>query len=127
MIKVYGLAEQLNPVKARMSDVLHDCLTAVLQLPDDKRFQRFFPLPSEDFIFPADRSARFTQIEIHLMEGRSTETIKRLIHEIFWRFEQELALSPQDVEITVLVQPKTCWGFRGMTGDEVKLNYRLDL
>ncbi|MDO4694047.1 MAG: hypothetical protein Q4A62_05405 [Eikenella sp.] len=29
------------------------------------------------------------------MEGRSTETVKRLIHEIFRRFEQELALSPR--------------------------------
>ena len=60
MISVFGLAERLNPVKARMSDVLHQCLVDVLGLPADKRAQRFFPMAREDFYYPGGRSDAYT-------------------------------------------------------------------
>jgi hypothetical protein len=32
-----------------------------------------------------------------------------------------------DVEITVNEAPASNWGFRGMTGDEADLNYKIDV
>jgi hypothetical protein len=75
-IKVYGHKEQLNPVKAHLSQVIHACVVQALSLPPDKRFHRFFSLETEDFLFPADRSPRYTIIEISLFEGRSIEAKK---------------------------------------------------
>jgi phenylpyruvate tautomerase PptA (4-oxalocrotonate tautomerase family) len=127
MIRVYGIAEQLNPIKGRMSDVIHGVVQRVLGLPEDKRAQRFFPMDRADLYAPGGRSVAYTVIEIQLMEGRSVETKKALIHGLFGAFERELGIAPVDVEITLLEQPPHCWGFRGTTGDEAQLDYRLDV
>jgi hypothetical protein len=78
-IKIYGLREQLDPIKARLSDVIHSCIVEALQYPPEKRAQRFFPLDAEDFYYPADRSPRYTIVEISMFEGRSIATKKTLI------------------------------------------------
>ncbi len=39
--------------------------------------------------------------------------------------KEELNLDPVDLEITISEQPPCNWGFRGMTGDEAKLNYKV--
>jgi phenylpyruvate tautomerase PptA (4-oxalocrotonate tautomerase family) len=127
MISVFGLAERLNPVKARMSDVLHQCLVDVLGLPADKRAQRFFPMAREDFYYPGGRSDAYTQITIDLIAGRTEASKKALITAIFARFASELAIQPVDVEVTIREQPAHCWGFRGLTGDEASLPYRIDV
>jgi phenylpyruvate tautomerase PptA (4-oxalocrotonate tautomerase family) len=127
MICVFGLADRLNPIKARMSDVLQQCLVDVLGLPADKRAHRFFPMAAEDFHYPGGRSDAYTQITIDLIAGRSEATKKALIKAIFARFAGELAIQPIDVEITIREQPAHCWGFRGMTGDEASLSYRIDV
>ena len=127
MISVFGLAERLNPVKARMSDVLHQCLVDVLGLPADKRAQRFFPMAREDFYYPGGRSDAYTQITIDLIAGRTEASKKALITAIFARFASELAIQPVDVEVTIREQPAHCWGFRGLTGDEASLTYRIDV
>jgi hypothetical protein len=56
VISIFGLADHLNPIKARMSDVLHGCVVDVLGLPSDKRAHRFFPMVREDFYYPGGRS-----------------------------------------------------------------------
>ncbi len=61
-------------------------MTEALGLPVDKRFHRFVPLAAEDFVHPADRSERYTIIEIRMFAGRTTETKKALIRKIFQRF-----------------------------------------
>jgi 5-carboxymethyl-2-hydroxymuconate isomerase len=127
MISIFGLAERLNPIKARLSDVLHQCLVDVLGLPADKRAHRFFPMAREDFYRPGGRSDAYTQISIDLIAGRSEARKKALIQAIFARFASELAIEPVDVEITIREQPAHCWGFRGMTGDEASLTYRIDV
>jgi hypothetical protein len=35
MITIYGIDYNLNAKKAQMSDVLHNCMTTVLGLPED--------------------------------------------------------------------------------------------
>lgn len=128
MIIVYGIRERLDPIKAQLSDTLHQCLQEVLGLPEDKRAHRFVPLAREDFYFPGGRSDAYTLIEINLMAGRTEATQKALIKTIFQRLEQQLGLAPVDVEITIQEQRPYQWGFRGMTGDEARdLNYRLDV
>lgn len=125
MIVVYGIAEVLNPVKRQMSDALHASMMHVLGMPEEKRAHRFIPLAREDFFYPGGRTESYTVVEINLMEGRKVETKKRLIKDIFSRFQRELGIDPVDVEITIKEQPDHCWGFRGLTGDEAKLNYNL--
>lgn len=126
MIVIYGLKEQLNPIKADLSDVIHSCMQQVLGIPEDKRAQRFIPMDREDFYYPGGRSDAYTVIEINMMAGREPETLKKLIKTLFTSIENELAISPIDVEITIKEQPAHCWGFRGMTGDEAKdLKYKV--
>lgn len=125
MIHIYGLATELNPIKGRLSEVIHGAMQAILGMPADKRAHRFFPMADEDFYSPGGRTRAYTVIEIKMIAGRKTETIKALIKRLFADLEIELGLSPVDVEIVVLEQPAHCWGFRGMTGDEAKLNYEI--
>lgn len=108
-----------------MSGVLHQCMVSVLGMPEDKRAHRFIPLDKEDYYYPGGRSDAYTVIEINMMAGRKPETIKNLIKTIFAEFESKLGISPVDVEITVKEQPPHCWGFRGITGDEAKLGYKV--
>jgi hypothetical protein len=126
MIRVYGIASRLNPRKALVSDTIHRAMREVLGLPEDKRAQRFFPMLKEDFYMPGGRSEDYTVLEISMIEGRSVETKKALIRRLFALFE-EIGISPADLELTLYEQPSHCWGFRGMTGDEAKLNYRVDV
>jgi phenylpyruvate tautomerase PptA (4-oxalocrotonate tautomerase family) len=125
LILVYGIADRLGPIKRRLSDAIHSCMQAVLGLPDDKRAQRFIPLAREDMVVPGGRSDAYTVIEINMMQGRTEQTKKALIHRLFSVLHAEVGLAPADVEITIHEQPPHCWGFRGMTGDEARLNYEV--
>lgn len=126
-IKTYGVREHLDPVKARMSDVIHSCVVDALSFPQDKRAHRFFPLDREDFYYPAGRTERYTILEISLFEGRSVEAKKHLIRLLFERMQAELGLDPADLEITITETPKHNWGFRGQPGDEIGLNYKVEV
>ena len=126
-IKIYGLREHLDPVKARMSDVIHSCVVDTLSFPQDKRAHRLFGLDSEDFYYPAGRTERYTIVEISMFEGRSVEAKKTLIRLLFERMRSELGLNPADLEITITEAPKHNWGFRGQTGDEISLNYKVEV
>lgn len=128
MILIYGIDKQLNPIKARMSDVIHACMHAVLGMPEDKRAHRFFPMDKSDFYYPGGRSDAYTVVEINMMAGRKPETQKALIKALFAEFERQLDIAPVDLEITIKEQPPHHWGFRGMTGDEVKdLTYKVNV
>jgi phenylpyruvate tautomerase PptA (4-oxalocrotonate tautomerase family) len=124
-IKIYGIREHLQPVRDQLSEVLHRCVMDAFQYPADKRAHRFLYLEKEDFFYPAERSDRYTIIEISLFEGRSVEAKKKLYRLIFERFESELNLSPNDVEITLFETPLHNWGIRGKAGDELVLNYEV--
>jgi phenylpyruvate tautomerase PptA (4-oxalocrotonate tautomerase family) len=128
-IKIYGLAERLDPVKARMSQAIHACVVEALRFPADKRAHRFFPMAREDFYIPAGqgRSDAYTIIEISMFEGRTPEAKRKLIHLLFERLQADVGVAPADVEITITETPRQNWGFRGQTGDEVGLNYKIDV
>ncbi len=126
MVVVYGIKYRLDPIKSELSDVIHGCLMSVLGMPEDKRAQRFIPLEKEDLYYPNDRSDAYTVIEINMMAGREVETKKKLIKSLFKEIEDKLSISPVDIEITIKEQEPHCWGFRGVTGDEVQdLKYKV--
>lgn len=115
------------PRAKSLSDAIHACMVDILGLPDGKRAQRFVPLDEAGFFAPSDRSRDYVVIEVHMMEGRQVETKKALIRELFRRIQADVGIAPIDVEITLMEQPAHCWGFRGMTGDEAKLDYSIDV
>jgi hypothetical protein len=128
MIVVYGIKENLNPIKAKMSDVILSCMQSSLGMPEDKRAHRFMPLEKENFYYPGGRSDAYTVIEINMMVGRKPETQKLLIKTLFKELERELSLAPIDVEITIKEQAPYQWGFRGITGDEANdLKYKVNV
>lgn len=126
-IKIYGIAARLNPIKARLSDAIHESVVEALQYPRDKRAHRFFPLDPSDFYAPAGRTDRYTIIEISMFEGRSVEAKKALIRLLFTRVEAACGIGPQDLEITITETPRANWGFRGLPGDEHRLDYKVDV
>ena len=128
MIIVYGMKEKLNPIKAKLSDVIHGCMQSVLGMPEDKRAHRFVPMDKEDFYYPGGRTDAYTVIEINMMAGRQAETQKRLIKTLFKEIESQLSISPIDIEIIIKEQAPHCWGFRGITGDEASdLKYKVNV
>lgn len=128
MIVIYGIDEKLNPIKAKLSEVIHGCMMSALGMPEDKRAHRFIPMSKDNFYFPGGRTDAYTVIEINMMAGRKIETQKKLIKSLFREIENQLAISPVDVEIIIKEQPAHCWGFRGMTGDEANdLKYKVEV
>ncbi|HBC56764.1 MAG TPA: tautomerase family protein [Gammaproteobacteria bacterium] len=128
MIVIFGIRENLNPIKKQLSDVIHECMKSALGMPDDKRAHRFIPMEKEDFYFPGGRSDSYTVIEINMMKGRKIETQKYLIKKLFSEIEAELSISPIDIEIVIKEQEPYQWGFRGLTGDEANdLRYKVDI
>lgn len=126
-IKIYGQREHLNPIKSQLSDVVHECVVKVLCLPPDKRFHRFFTLDADDFFYPPDRTPRYTIIEVSMFEGRSVETKKQLIRLLFERLSDEFSIGLNDIEIAISETPKHNWGIRGAPGDEIGLNYKVEV
>ena len=126
-IKIFGIKENLNPIKQQLSDVIHECIVEALSFPQDKRAHRFFPLEKEDMIYPSGRTDAYTIIEITMIEGREKETKKNLIRLLFDKIQEEVGITHQDIEICIYESPACNWGFRGMHGDEVKLNYKINV
>jgi hypothetical protein len=126
-VKVYGRREVLVPNRQRWSDLIQTALVTALGLPKDKRFQRFFPLDGEDFLYPADRTAAYTILEISLFEGRSQESLKALLRKLMADARTEFGMHANDLEITIFESPRRNWGIRGKLGDELELSYKVNV
>lgn len=126
-VKIYGVREHLLPIRDQLSDVIHACVVDALQFPENKRAHRFFYLDDDDFFRPATASERYVMLEFLMIEGRSIDTKKKLIHLLFERITEQIGLTMTDVEICILESPAHNWGFRGMTGDEIKLTYKINI
>ena len=125
--KIYARAELLRDQHLRISELVHQAAVRALQLPADKRFQRFFPLEAWQLVAPADRSASYLIVEVHMFTGRSLSTRKALTRALMDELSQGLGLSPNDVEVTILESPRENWGIRGQHGDELTLGYKVDV
>jgi len=126
-IKIYGIKERLAPVRERLSAVIHECVMEALQFPADKRAHRFFLMEKEDMLYPAGRTDAYTIIEITMIEGRTVEAKKKLIRLLFDNIRDKVDIQHQDIEICIQESPACNWGFRGMHGDEIQLNYKINV
>jgi len=126
-VKIYGRRDVLIPNRTRWSDLIQNALVAALGLPKDKRFQRFFPLDGEDFLYPPDRTEAYTILEISMFEGRSPVALKALLRKLMDDAQSEFGMHANDLEITISESPRRCWGIRGKTGDEIELSYKVNV
>lgn len=124
-VKIYALKANINKIKNELSNIIHDCIVNSLSFPKDKKYHRFISFDKDEMIFPDDKSEQYTIIEIMMMEGREPETKKELIKSLFKSIQQQLHIENNDLEICIIESPASNWGFRGMTGDEIKLNYKV--
>ena len=124
-VKIYGLKSSLDKIKNELSHIIHKCIVESLSFPKDKKYHRFISLQEDEMIFPDDKSEQYTIIEIMMMEGREVATKKDLIKALFKNIHQKLNIENSDLEICIIESPASNWGFRGMTGDEIKLNYKV--
>ncbi|MDR0793732.1 MAG: tautomerase family protein [Chitinophagaceae bacterium] len=126
-VKIYGIKEKLIPVRELLSDVIHECVMEALRFPRDKRAHRFFPMDRENMLYPQGRTDAYTIIEFTMIEGRTIESRKKLVKLLFDRIKERVGIEPQDIEVCIQESPACNWGFRGMHGDEVKLNYKINV
>jgi hypothetical protein len=126
-VKIYGLKSALADKREHLSKAIHESLMEAFALPEDKRFHRFIGLEKEDFLYPSDRSEHYTIIELSVFEGRSVEAKKQLINRLFSNANAYAGIEAQDLEITLFETPKCNWGIRGMPGDELALNYKVNV
>lgn len=126
-IKIFGNKKYLKDNKKSISDSIHEAVVEALEYPSDKKFHRFFPMESEDFLYPKDRSEKYLVVEISIFEGRTIEAKKKLISLIYKKLNENLEICGTDVEITIFETPKHNWGIRGVCGDELALNYKVEV
>jgi len=126
-VKIFGIKEHLAPHRELLSVVIHECVVEALQFPVDKKAHRFFLMDKENMIYPTGRTDAYTIIEITMIAGRSVEAKKKLIRLLFDRIRDEIGIQHQDVEICIYENPACNWGFRGQHGDEIKLNYSVNI
>ncbi len=125
--KIYGNADFIQQNREVLSTTIHSCVVDALNYPPEKKFQRFFPLQSEDFEYPRDRTEQYIIIEILLFTGRSIEAKKSLYRLLFERLNEKLGIAPLDIEIILIETPSHNWGLRGVAGDELSLNYKVNV
>jgi len=126
-VKIYGLRSSFEPVRAALSDAIHGAVMEAFAYPAEKRFHRFIALDRADFIYPPDRSDRYTIIELSIFEGRSVTAKRHLIRQLYERVPEVTGITPQDIEVTIFETPRHAWGIRGLPGDEIGLNYKVEV
>jgi len=126
-VKVYALDRCLVPIRQQLSDTIHSCVVDALDFPVGKRAHRFFPMVAEDLFAPDGRSEAYTIVEITMIAGRSVQARKTLVRLLFERVESACGIAPNDLEICIYEVPAENWGFRGQHGDEIVLDYRIDV
>jgi hypothetical protein len=89
-VVVYGRRESLDQRRSVLSEAIHAAIMSALEYPPEKKFQRFIALDQSDFIYPEDRGADYTIIEISMFEGRTDAAKRALIVELFTRVEARL-------------------------------------
>ena len=125
-VKIYGIGTVLSEKREALSNAIHESAMKALGLPENKRFHRFITLDEKSFIYPSDRSNNYTIIEFSIFEGRTADTKKKLINTLYSKINDQVGIEPQNLEITIFETPMSNWGIRGVPGDELNLNYKVN-
>ena len=126
-VKIFGVAPHLQKINTRFSDVIHECVVEALQFPPDKRAHRFFPMALDDLVYPAGRSDANTILEFSPIKGGTAATKKRLVRLLFEPVKQKVGIDYGDMEICIQKFPAGNRGFRDKHGDEIKLDYKIEV
>ena len=123
-VKIYGRRDVWAPRRAEVSDAIHAALVGAWGLPAEKRFHRFLLLDAEDLVSP--RSAEYLVVEIVCFAGRSLPARRALVAALF-DAGRGLGLSPDDLEVVIIESPPQNWGIRGVSGDQLTLDYVVEV
>ena len=126
-IKIFGIKKELHPIREKISEIISECMFEAFQFPKEKKAHRFIYIDEDSFFYFEGRSTKHTIIEINAFEGRSIEAKKKLYQLLFDKFEVQLQITSMDLEITIFETPKHNWGIRGKSGDELSLNYKVNI
>jgi phenylpyruvate tautomerase PptA (4-oxalocrotonate tautomerase family) len=126
-VKVYARDHWLPAARPAISKAIQAAVVSALEYPPEKWVHRFFPMSEEDFVWGVDRSDRYMIIEVSMFIGRSAEAKRKLIMLLFTNLQAAIGLDPNDLEVTITETPRENWGIRGLPGDEVGLNCRVDV
>ena len=126
-IKIFGIKKELHPIREKISEIIGECMFEAFQFPKEKKAHRFIYIEEDSFFYFEGISTKHTIIEINAFEGRSIEAKKKLYQLLFEKFEVQLQITPMDLEITIFETPKYNWGIRGKSGDELSLNYKVNI
>ncbi len=126
-VKIYGNKKTIITFKNEISTAIHGAVMSALAYPPEKKFHRFIELEKSCFIYPSDRTENYIIIEIAMFEGRSIEAKKELIRAIYKNIELSAGILANDIEIALTETPKYNWGIRGKPGDELALNYKVEV
>ncbi|MFC8191677.1 tautomerase family protein [Cellulomonas sp. NPDC057328] len=124
-VKVYGRRSVWAPRRQEVSDAVHAAVTSAWGLPQEKRFHRFLWLDDADLVAP--RGDAYLIVEVVCFTGRSRAAVRALIAAFYDDVAPALGLAADDLEVVVLESPPTHWGIRGRSGDELTLDYRVDV
>jgi len=116
MITITALKGRSADQKRKIGDILQAALIAI-GIPENDRFQRFFDMESEDFIYDAlypnlakPRTPEFTMIEILFSIGRSVKVKKVLLQHII-KGMTEIGIQPEDVFVVFRETAWENWAF----------------
>lgn len=126
-IKIFGIKNELHQIRETVSEIIQECMFEAFQYPKEKKAHRFIYIEEDSFYYFEGRTQKHTIIEISAFEGRSIEAKKKLYQLLFEKFENQLQITPMDLEITLFETPKHNWGIRGKSGDELSLNYKVNV
>ncbi|MBK0369871.1 tautomerase family protein [Flavobacterium agrisoli] len=126
-IKIFGIHKVLHPIREKLSEILSECMFESFQFPKEKKAHRFIYIEEDSFFYFEGRTTKHTLIEISLFEGRSIESKKKLYQLLFEKLENQLKITPMDLEITLFETPLYNWGIRGKSADELSLNYNINV
>ncbi|MFA6011480.1 MAG: tautomerase family protein [Desulfobacteraceae bacterium] len=113
--------------KKQLLDIVHSSLVDAFKIPQNDRIQRICEFDDEAFEIPADRTDKFTIIEITILPGRSFEAKKNLYQLIFGKLK---AIGYQDNDAAiVLTEPElNNWGVRGgYPASEINIGFNLNV
>ncbi|PKB18122.1 tautomerase family protein [Flavobacterium sp. 5] len=126
-IKIFGIKNELHQIRETVSTIIQECMFEAFEYPKEKKAHRFIYIEEDSFYYFEGRTTKHTIIEINAFEGRSIEAKKKLYQFLFEKFENQLQITPMDLEITIFETPKHNWGIRGKSGDELSLNYKVNI
>jgi phenylpyruvate tautomerase PptA (4-oxalocrotonate tautomerase family) len=119
-VHVYYPEYQLNDKKLKkVSNRIHQSLIAHFHIPEDDYFQLFLPYPSQHFFYDSQyllesgekRTNQMIYISITCGKGRTVEQKKKLYHSIAEGIYTDLAISTNNIFITLKETSLENWSF----------------